>query len=162
LHSNNLYFIQLGNAIVKTIYFGGDFEIWHEENVGWDSGQIQVSSDTVYTVEVKLTSGSKVHLTQRQSETARDWKSKYIVLVVEGDGYGELREQLNLDIDDNSVSEDLEAIIKANSHIVKELYEKLGLLPNPIEIEPDIQGYRLKKPLWENNENIVTWLENEF
>lgn len=81
---------------------------------------------------------------------------------MEGDRYEELRELLKLDIDDNSVSEDLEAIIKTNSHIVKELYEKLGQLPNPIEIEPDIQGYRLKKPLWENNENIVTWLENEF
>jgi len=156
-----LYFIQLGNAIVKTIYFGGDFEIWPEENAGWDSGQIQLSSDTVYTVEVKFTSGSKVHLTQRQSETARDWKSKYIVLVVEGDRYEELRELLKLDIDDNSVSEE-ENVIKANSHVVKELYEKLGQLPNPIKIEQDIQGYWLKKPLWENNENIVTWLENEF
>jgi len=74
LHSNNLHFIQLGNAIVKTIYFGGDFEIWPEENAGWDSGKIQLSSDTVYTVEVKFTSGSKVHLTQRQSERARDCK----------------------------------------------------------------------------------------
>jgi hypothetical protein len=56
----------------------------------------------------------------------------------------------------------LENFIKTNSHVVKELYEKLGKLPNQIEIEPDIHGYWLKKPLWENDENIVTWLENEF
>jgi len=70
-------------AINKKI---GDFEIWTKENAGWDSGQIQLSSDKIYTVEVKFTSGSEVHLTQRQSKNARDWKSQYIVLVVKGDG----------------------------------------------------------------------------
>jgi len=145
---------------VKTIYFGGDLEIWPEENVGCDCCQIKISSKI--TMEVKFTSGSEVHLTQFQSKTARDWKSKYIVLVVEGDRYGELRGRLNVDIDENSVPEDLENVIKANSHVVKELYEKLGQLPNSKEIEPDIRGYRLKKPLWENNENIMTWLKNEF
>ncbi len=145
---------------IKTIDFGGDLEIWPEENVGCDCCQIKISSKI--TMEVKFTSGSEVHLTQRQSKTAREWKSQYIVLVVKGDGYGELRGRLNVDIEENSVQEDLENVIKANSHVVKELYEKLGQLPNPIEIEPDIHGYRLKKPLWENDENIVTWLENEF
>jgi hypothetical protein len=81
---------------------------------------------------------------------------------VKGDRYGKLRGRLNVDIDENFVSENLENFIKTNSHVVKELYEKLGKLPNQIEIEPDIHGYWLKKPLWENDENIVTWLENEF
>jgi hypothetical protein len=69
---------------------------------------------------------------------------------------------LDIDIEENSVPEDLENFIKANSYVVKDLYEKLGQLPNPNEIKPDIHGYWLKKPLWENNEDIVKWLENEF
>ncbi|MDM8563580.1 hypothetical protein QUF54_09520, partial [Candidatus Marithioploca araucensis] len=145
---------------IKTITFGGDLEIWPEENVGCDCCQIKISSKI--TMEVKFTSGEEVHLTQFQSKTARSQKSQYIVLVVKGDGYGELRGRLNVDIDENSVSEELKNFIKTNSYVVKSLYEKLGQLPNPKEIEPDIHGYWLKKPLWENNENIVTWLENEF
>ncbi|EDN72995.1 hypothetical protein BGS_1102 [Beggiatoa sp. SS] len=64
---------------------------------------------------------------------------------MEGDRYEELRELLKLDIDDNSVPEYLENVIKANSHVVKELYEKLGQLPNPIEIKADIQGLLAEK-----------------
>jgi hypothetical protein len=145
---------------IKPIYFGGDLEIWPKENVGCDCCQIKISSKI--TMEVKFTSGEEVHLTQFQSKTARSQKSQYIVLVVKGDRYGKLRGRLNVDIDENFVSENLENFIKTNSHVVKELYEKLGKLPNQIEIEPDIHGYWLKKPLWENDENIVTWLENEF
>ncbi len=143
---------------VKTIYVGGDLEIWPKEDAGWDSGYITISSKI--TVEIKFTIGSKVHLTRCQSETARSQKSGYIVLVVNGDRG--LRELLNVDIDEDSISDELITAIKHNSHVVTNLYEKLGELPNLKEIEPDIHGYWLKKPLWENQDNIVTWLENEF
>jgi len=143
---------------VKTIYVGGDLEIWPNEYPGWDSGHIIISSKI--TVEIKFTIGSKVHLTKRQSETARLQKSGYIVLVVNGDRG--LRELLNVDIDEDSISDELITAIKHNSHVVTNLYEKLGELPNPKEIELDLHGYWLKKALWENQENIVTWLENEF
>ncbi|MEK8018331.1 MAG: hypothetical protein VSS75_015795 [Candidatus Parabeggiatoa sp.] len=143
---------------LKTIYKGGDFEIWPHEDAGWDSGQITISSKI--TVEIKFTSGSEVHLSKLQSKTARLQKSGYIVLVVNGD-WG-LRELLNVDIDEDSILEELITAIKHNSHVVKNLYEKLGELPNPKEIKPDLHGYWLKKALWENQENIVTWLENEF
>ena len=143
---------------VQPIYFGGDLEIWPKEYAGWDSGQIQISSKI--TVEIKFTSGSEVHLTKFQSKTARLQKSGYIVLVVNGD-WG-LRKLLNVDIDEDSISDELITAIKHNSHVVKNLYEKLGELPNPKEIEPDLHGYWLKNALWENKENIVTWLENEF
>lgn len=143
---------------VQPIYFGGDLEIWPHEDAGWDSGHITISSKI--TVEIKFTSGSEVHLTKFQSKTARLQKSGYIVLVVNGD-WG-LRELLNVDINEDSISAELIATIKDYSHVVKNLYEKLGELPNPKEIEPDLHGYWLKNALWENQENIVTWLENEF
>jgi len=143
---------------VQPIYFGGDLEIWPKEYAGWDIGYITISSKI--TVEIKFTSGSEVHLTKFQSKTARLQKSGYIVLVVNGD-WG-LRELLNVDIDEDSISDKLITAIKDYSHVVKNLYEKLGELPNPKEIEPDLHGYWLKNALWENKENIVTWLENEF
>jgi hypothetical protein len=142
---------------VINIHKGGDLKFWPEEEKGCDCFQMKISSNLVYTMEVKFTIGSKVHLTRHQSETAREQKSQYIVLVVNGD-WG-LREQLNVALDEDSISKDL---IIDNSYVVKKLSEKLGELPNPNEIEPDIHGYWLKKALWGNQENIVTWLDNEF
>jgi hypothetical protein len=144
---------------VKTIEFGGDFEIWPKEYAVWDSGYITISSKIKITVEIKFTSGSEVHLTKRQSETARIQKSRYIVLVVNGE-WG-LRALLK-ELDEESISDELITAIKYNSHVIKNLSEKLGELPNPKEIKPDIHGYWLKKALWENQDNIVTWLENEL
>lgn len=142
---------------VQAIHCGGDFEIWHHKDAVWDSGHMTISSKI--TVEIKFTSGSEVHLTKRQSERARSQKSQYIVLVVNGE-WG-LRALLN-ELDEESISDELITAIKYNSHVIKNLSEKLGELPNPKEIEPDIHGYWLKKALWENQDNIVTWLENEF
>ena len=63
----------------RSIYKGGDLEIWPEDE-WWDSGAIEIEP---YLLEIKFTSGSRVHLSKAQSNTAREKRENYIVLVVE-------------------------------------------------------------------------------
>lgn len=143
--------------IVKPIYRGGDLEIWPEAEEGWDSGLIEINP---YLMEVKFTSGSRVHLSKTQSEMARSKKEDYIVLVVENTG--NLRESL-LEIDVNSISDDIISNVIANSHVIEGIHSKLGDIPNPEEVEPDINGYWVKKKLWMSDKNdITTWISQKF
>jgi len=148
---------------VENIHKGGDLHIWPKEDVdvGWDISRMDIDTrrNFVVTMEIKFTTGSRAHLSSLQSETARKKELEYIVLVVSGDS--ELKEQL-IDIDENAISDKLEKAIINNSHVVKDLHDKLGQLPNPDDITPDIQGYWLNKPLWGKNKNIVQWVENNF
>jgi len=49
-----------------------------------------------------------------------------------------------------------------NSHIIEEIYSKLGEIPNPDEIEPDIHGYWIKRKLWDDKTDILEWLRERF
>lgn len=141
---------------VKSIYIGGDLEIWPEDDNGWDSGLIEIKP---YLVEVKFTSGTRVHLSKAQSEMAREKEENYVVLVVEN--ANNLRELLK-EIDGDSISDDLISTVENNSHVIEKIYAKLGGLPNPDEIEPDIHGYWVKKILWKGKNSVVKWLEQKL
>ena len=144
---------------VKSIYKGGDLEIWPEENEGWDSGLIELEPPH-HLIEIKFTLGTRVHLSKVQSKTARDKKEYYIVLVV--GNAGDLRERLKMDIDENVISEDMIDTIIENSHIIEGIHTKLGSIPNPEEVEPDINGYWIKRKLWGGKNGILTWIEEKF
>lgn len=141
---------------VRRIRIGGDLEIWPNNSEGWDSGQLDIPP---YTVEIKFTSSSRVHLSKAQSITARTSRKNYIVLVVKNSG--NLRERLKVKLDQD-IPEDLVKDVTRSSHIIESLFTKLGDFPNPNEVEPDIHGYWVKKPLWGEKESIVKWLEREW
>jgi len=140
---------------VRPIYKGGDLEIWPED-VGWDSGLIEIEP---YLLEVKFTSGNRVHLSRAQSEMARGKKENYVVLVVEN--IDDLRERLK-EMDENSISDQLISIVEENSRVIEKIYTKLGDLPDPEEIEPDLHGYWVKKKLWEDKKDVIQWIEQKF
>ena len=143
------------NFNVIPIYKGGDLEIWPKDE-GWDCGLIEIQS---YLVEVKFTSGDRVHLSKTQSEMASNKKENYIVLVVEN--VDNLREHLK-EMDENSISDDIITTVIENSKIIERTYMKLGAFPNPEEIEPDIHGYWIKKKLWEGKNDIISWIQQKF
>lgn len=147
-------FIRDQGFTVIPIYKGGDLEIWEEDNEGWDSGVIEVEP---YLVEVKFTSTSRVHLSKAQSLTAREREGNYIVLVVENTG--NLRERLKGEIDENAIPEDVMNDLMDNSHILERIYSRLGSIPNPEEVEPDINGYWVKRKLWSDKNSLCTWIE---
>ena len=130
-------------------------EIWPED-VGWDSGLIEIEP---YLLEVKFTSGNRVHLSRAQSEMARGKKENYVVLVVEN--IDDLRERLK-EMDENSISDQLISIVEENSRVIEKIYTKLGDLPDPEEIEPDLHGYWVKKKLWEDKKDVIQWIEQKF
>ena len=145
-------------AEIKPIYKGGDLELWPESDEGWDSGLIEIKP---YLIEVKFTSGTRVHLSKAQGEMAKERKRHYIILVVEN--AFTLREQLlSLDTGDNNVPEELKLVITGNSHIVEGIHEKLGSFPNPDEIEPDIHGYWVKRKLWDEKPDVLSWIDMKF
>jgi len=139
----------------RPIYKGGDLEIWPEDE-GWDSGAIEIEP---YLLEIKFTSGSRVHLSKAQSNTAREKRENYIVLVVEN--RSNLRDKLK-SIDESSITEEIVPNVIENSHIIEEIYSKLGEIPNPDEIEPDIHGYWIKRKLWDDKNDILEWLRERF
>ncbi|HIH96809.1 MAG TPA: hypothetical protein HA348_04940 [Thermoplasmata archaeon] len=140
---------------VRPIYKGGDLEIWPED-VGWDSGLIEIEP---YLLEVKFTSGNRVHLSRAQSEMARSKKENYGVLVVEN--IDDLRERLK-EMDENSISDELISIVEENSRVIEKIYTKLGDFPDPEEIEPDLHGYWVKKKLWRDKKDVIQWIEQKF
>lgn len=137
-------------------YIGGDLEIWPEEIEGWDSGLVEI---TPYLIEVKFTSGRRVHLSKAQSAMASERKNYYYVLVVES--AEDLREQLKV-VEKHLIGPDLIDSIVDNSFVVENIHKKLGSFPNPEEVEPDINGYWIKKKLWKNKTNVLEWLESKF
>jgi hypothetical protein len=84
----------------KRIRIGGDIEIWPDDTEGWDSGQLEISR---YTIEVKFTSSSRVHISRVQSELARSKQENYIVLIVKN--AGALRDRLKVTLEKNDISE---------------------------------------------------------
>jgi len=140
----------------KPIYKGGDLEIWSEESEGWDSGLVEI---TPYLIEIKFTSGRRVHLSKAQSESAQEKEEYYVVLIVEN--VGNLRKQLK-DIEGHSISQDLIDLVVENSFVIENIHERLGSFPNPEEVEPDINGYWIKSKLWKDKNNVLEWLESKF
>lgn len=140
---------------IRPIYKGGDLEIWPEEE-GWDGGLIEIES---YLLEMKFTSGTRVHLSKTQSEMAQSKRKNYLVLVVEN--VDNLREHLK-EMNETSISDDIITIVVENSKVIEELYTKLGAFPSPEEIEPDIHGYWVKKKLWKDKDDVIEWVQQEF
>ncbi|MEM7818422.1 MAG: hypothetical protein QXP52_02970, partial [Candidatus Aenigmatarchaeota archaeon] len=140
---------------VMPIYKGADLEIWPEME-GWDSGLIEIKP---YLFEVKFTSGSRVFLSKKQAETAQKEKDHYLILVIEN--AKSLRERLK-EIDESFISDDIINDVVENSKIVEGIHEKLGNFPYSDVVEPDLNGYWIKKKLWENNINIYEWIENNI
>jgi hypothetical protein len=141
---------------VKPVYKGGDLEIWPVEDEGWDCGLIEIEH---YLMEIKFTSGARAHLSRPQSEMARIQKATYTVLVVDD---VTLREQLKLDIDESAIPADLVSDVIKGSHVIRRIGSKLGRVPNPEEIEPDIHGYWVKRKLWADKDNILEWIKKKF
>ena len=142
---------------VEPIHVGGDMEIWPNADLGWDSGYFKLNR---ITLEVKFTSGHRVHLTKAQSKNSRDLQSCFSVLVVEN--VNDLRYKLSI-LTEEMVDEDMIDLVIENSYIVDNLFEKMGVLPNPDEIEPDINGYWLKKRLWQKNTlDLLNWINKKF
>lgn len=143
---------------ITSIYKGGDLELWPEPSEGWDSGLIEIKP---YLIEVKFTSGNRVHLSKAQGELANAVKSHYVLLIV--GSAPELRDQLlSLRNSQNDNQEELAAMIIEKSTIVEHIHKKLGSFPNPEEIEPDIHGYWVKRKLWHDKVNILSWVEQKF
>jgi hypothetical protein len=143
---------------VKPIYRGGDLELWPEiNNIGWDSGLIEIKP---YIIEIKFTSSTRAHLSKVQSEMAGDTRENYMVLVIENGG--NLRDQLNMDIEENYIPSDLKDALINDSHIIENVYLKLGSVPDPEEIEPDIKGYWIKRKLWNDKVDFVNWAQEKF
>lgn len=140
----------------QDIHIGGDIEIWPENTEGCDVVQLEI---LLYTIEVKFTSSLRVHISRAQSETVRSKREKYLVLVV--DNTETLRERLKGEFSEDDAPTDLVNDIIKNSHIVKDFYTRLGDIPNPSEVEPDLHGYWMKKQLWGDKESIITWLARE-
>ena len=141
---------------VEPKHRGLDFEIsWPEPEEGWDSGAIEIDP---YLMEVKFTSTNRARLSATQAQEARIRKDHYVVLVVENADY--LRELLT-EIEEE-VPEEVIARVVENSHIIENIYEKLGEMPNPDEIEPDITGYWLKERLWSRGKDLLEWLRETF
>lgn len=142
---------------VRPVYKGGDLEMWPEEKEGWDSGLIEIAP---YFLEIKFTSGERVHLSKAQAEMARNKRKYYIVLVVKNtDG---LREKLKLDMNENTFPDDLILGVTKNSYVIEGTYTKLGIMPNPEEVEPDINGYWIKKRLWDKKNSILKWIKQKL
>ena len=108
---------------------------------------------------MKFTSGNRIHLSRAQSETARDMEENYAILVVEN--IDDLRERLK-EMDEDSISDELLSIVEENSRVIERIYTKLGDLPDPEEIEPDIHGYWVKKKLWGDKKDVIQWIEQKF
>lgn len=142
---------------VVPVHRGGDFEMWTEDGEGWDSGVIEIEP---YLVEVKFTSTSRVHLSNAQSLTARERKANYLVLVVEN--VGNLRERLKAQCDETTVSGNLMNDVMGNTHVLEGIHTKLGSVPNPEEVEPDISGYWVKRKLWGDKSDLAAWFEMKF
>ncbi len=141
---------------VKPIYKGGDLAIWPEEKEGWDSGLVEIPP---YLVEVKFTSGLRVHLSKAQSEMASKRKGGYYILAVQN--AENLRDRLKV-IEKDLIRQDLINLIIDNSFVIENINEKLADFPNPEEVEPDINGYWVKKKLWRDKANVIEWLKSKF
>lgn len=141
----------------KPIYVGGDMEIWPDNSEGSDDGEIEMLP---YTVEVKSTSGIRVHLSRAQSEAAHLKRDNYIVLVVEDTG--NLRERLKTVIEEDKIPEDLIALLVERSRVLEEIYSKLGNFPDTDEVEADIHGYWIKRKLWEDKVDLREWIKQKF
>jgi len=146
----------LGEKHVKPIYRGGDLEIWPE---GWDSGRIEI---TPYIMEIKFTTKNKIRLSNVQAECARDRKEHYVILVIKTKP--ETRNQLkNVNIEEDSILlRELGRFLIKNSYVIENIHEKLGKLPNPEEVEIDINAYWIKSKVWENCPNLLEWLKSTF
>ena len=146
------------NLNVTPIYYGADMEVWPKDD-GWDAGQLMIQ-ETSHLIEVKFTTGSRVHLSKLQSETSIESKNEYVVLVIEDQT--NLRNRLELELDSAEIPTDLKDDVISCSSVVKNVYRKLSTVPNPQEVEPDLNGYWLKKKLWQGEGDIVTWLLKTF
>lgn len=149
---------------VEAIYRGGDLEMWPVATDGHDCGALELSdqSGRRYTIEVKFTTGTRVHMSKAQSEVACGDRGRecYMVLVVHDSG--ELRRKLILISQEEAVPDDLVDGVREHSHVITAIHTKLGSLPNPDEIEPDINGYWIKRRVWEDRHDVSQWLETEF
>lgn len=152
------YIIQqlLENSGLSTIptYIGSDLEIWPDQQEGWDLGIVELRP---YYIEIKLTSTNRVHLSTSQGKMAFEKGEYYSVLVV-SDGAA-IRERLLQDIEDPSHNKDLISTIVQNSFVIEGIFEKLGTPPDPYEVEPDLNGYWLKRGLWKSRGNIQDWID---
>ena len=142
---------------VFPLHKGGDFEFWSESNDGWSGGLIEIGH---YLAEVKFTSGTKVHLSTAQSVMARDKRDKYVVLIVTN--AADLRDRLKEPLDDDDITQGILADVLDSSRALPGISEKLGDVPNPDEVEPDINGYWIKQRLWRNADGIPQWFERTF
>jgi len=137
------------------VHKGGDLEIWPVAQDGWDGGQIEINP---YLLEVKFTSGNRIYLSKTQSDVARIWRENYIILVVEN--VSNLRDRLK-EIDEE-ISEEIIQLVVENSYIIEQVHTKFVRIPNPDEVEPDVQGYWIKRRLWSGGNNILRWLKETF
>jgi hypothetical protein len=144
-----------GKGIMNIVprYEGADIEIWPVEE-GWDGGRINIGP---YLMEIKFTTSNRARLSKRQANEAELTLDKFLVLVVEGNS--SLKQSLlnysELPIEDNS---DLKKSIEKSSYIVPNISEKLVKVPIPDEVEPDINGYWVKKSLWAKGVRLNDWI----
>jgi len=142
---------------VQAIHKGGDMEIWSENENDWDSGAIEINVDRHrYILESKFTSGSAVHLSPAQSDSARIYEENYLVLVVKS--IPGLRDRLKENIQEEDDQSELQDVVIKNSRVIQKVFTKLGQQPNINEVEIDLNGYWLKQKLWQEGENIFDWL----
>jgi len=145
---------------VQNIHKGADMEIWFEDEneQNWSSGVIEVDIDnTLFYLESKFTSTSSVHISPAQSESARKYKERYLVLVVKN--IPGLRDDLKVDMQEDQENVTLQNIIIENSNLIQNIFTKLGEQPNINEVEIDLNGYWIKQALWNNSDNILDWLK---
>ncbi len=87
---------------------------------------------------------------------ARVKKSNYFVLVIED--AGTIHDALQEVIDLQEVQPEIISLIDASSPFIPDIYSKLAVFPNPDEVEADIDGYWVKRKLWEGKATVSDWL----
>ena len=140
---------------IKPVEVGADLELWPNPGEGSDHGEVTLGT---VTMEVKSTGGSRVHLSKAQSEKAAEKRAAYVVLVI-GDT-GDLRKQILTLKPDDEVSAELMTALLSRSHVVENLYSKLGDIPHTEEIEADVKGYWIKEKLWMFGAGLEQWSQS--
>ena len=148
-------YLSAKNIRFESVEVGRDIDLWPDPTAGWDSGLHHLAKKMI---EIKFTSGNRVHLSKRQASMAVEQENAYFILVIY-DRDGLRKELLSLSAFDFETYFDY---VIDHSYLIEDIHRSLILSPNPEEIEPDIHGYWIKEKMWlqGDGKNFKEWLHD--
>ena len=149
-------FLDDGKYGFKPTTIGSDIEIW-PVGEGWDCGLIELKH---YWMEIKFTSGERAHVSKAQGLMAREKQHQFVLLVVENKN--NLRERLKVKLERTQITMELSAEIMSCSHLFEDFNLKIGDIADFEEVEPDINGYWVKRKCWGGKEMLNSWIKRVF